>query len=118
MAVFRFVFFKDILSVNIPEKGYRLNLEIFRDDRSREVEDVLRVKRIERHFRSSQKVVEEIEIFKIFILKLNLYQFIRSLLMDQKIIGQPETDSSTCGNRQKTFHFLDFRCPKSRLFFR
>ena len=45
-------FSKYILSVNVLEKGYRQRLEIFSDDRPREVEDVLGVKRVARHFQS------------------------------------------------------------------
>ena len=52
----------------------------FRDDRSREVKDILEFKRIDRHLRSSQEVKVEIEVSEIFILKLNLYQLIMSLL--------------------------------------
>ena len=43
------------------------------------IEDVVGVKRVDRHFRLSQEVEVEFEIFKNFIFILNLYQLIRSL---------------------------------------
>ena len=47
----------------------RQRLEIFRDDRSHLVDESQGVEHVDRHFRASQEVIVEIEIFKNFLLK-------------------------------------------------
>ena len=97
--------FRFFMSTLFLRNYKRQSHQIFRDDRSYLVDVHNEDKHVVRHFRSSQEVIVEVEIFKISILSLNLYQLIKSLLQFQIILVRPETDLSTSGKSSKNFSF-------------
>ena len=73
------------------------------------------IEHVGRHFRSSQEVKKEIEIFKDNLSNQNLYHIFRSVFKCPEELTPPEIEVSISGYLKNKFQIRNFQCFKSSL---